>query len=74
MIIMKMRPDGRAPARAIAAVLIAVIVLICVMAAAALLYRHFITDRIMDGGDMTNPFTESSSDDAGENAVRISER
>ena len=25
-------------------------------AAGVLLYRHFVTDRIMDGGDMTNPF------------------
>ena len=35
---------------------IAAFALTVLAAAGVLLYRHFVTDRIMDGGDMTNPF------------------
>ena len=35
---------------------IAAFTLTALAAAGVLLYRHFVTDRIMDGGDMTNPF------------------
>lgn len=35
--------------------IIAVFVLVA-LAAGILLYRHFVTNRIMDGGNMTNPF------------------
>ena len=41
-------------ARAVAG--IAAFALTALAAAGVLLYRHFVTDRIMDGGDMTNPF------------------
>lgn len=36
--------------------IIAAFTLTALAAAGVLLYRHFVTDRIMDGGDMTNPF------------------
>ena len=35
---------------------IAAFALTALAAAGVLIYRHFVTDRIMDGGDMTNPF------------------
>lgn len=35
---------------------IAAFTLTALAAAGVLLYRHFVTERIMDGGDMTNPF------------------
>lgn len=35
---------------------IVIFALAALAAAGALLYRYFVTDRIMDGGDMTNPF------------------
>lgn len=35
---------------------IAAFALTALAAAGVLLFRHFVTDRIMDGGDMTNPF------------------
>ena len=38
------------------AVAIIVAIALAALAAGILLYRHFVTDRIMDGGDMTNPF------------------
>lgn len=41
--------------KAQAVAIIAAIVL-AALAAGILLYRHFVTGRIMDGGDMTNPF------------------
>ena len=42
--------------KAQAVAIIAAIALTALAAAGVLLYRHFVTDRIMDGGDMTNPF------------------
>lgn len=38
------------------AVAIIAAIALAALAAGILLYRHFVTDRIMDGGDMTNPF------------------
>lgn len=38
------------------AVAIIAAIALAALAAGVLLYRHFVTDRIMDGGDMTNPF------------------
>lgn len=42
--------------KAQAVAIIAAFTLTALAAAGVLLYRHFVTDRIMDGGDMTNPF------------------
>ena len=49
-------------------ILIVLLVLVILATAFVLLYRHFVTNQIMDRGGMENPFLDSAAEEASEPA------
>ena len=49
-------------------VLIVLLLLAILAAACVLLYRHFVTNQIMDRGGMENPFPDSAAEEVSEPA------